>query len=68
MTNITDTKPIACGGEFLRRTDSHILGNSNIQVTNSGDKHLAPPIRNFALTTTPDSDPRWGVDPCESED
>ena len=65
MANLTDTKPKACGGEFMRRTDSHILSNSNINVTKSGDEHVAPPIRNFALTTVPDSDPRWGVDPCD---
>lgn len=67
MTNITDTKPTACGGYVLRRTDSHIVGKSKIEVTNSGDRHLASPIRNFALTTTPDSDPRWGSTPCDIE-
>lgn len=64
MTNITDIKPIACGGYVLRRTDSHIIGNSKVAVTHSGDKQLVPPIRNFALTTTPDSDDIWGSTPC----
>lgn len=60
MTNITDSKPVACNGSVLRRTDSHVIGNSKVDVTTSGDRFQSPPIRNFALTTTPDSDPRWG--------
>lgn len=60
MTNLTDSKPTACGGYVLRRTDSHIIGNSKVAVTNSGDEQLVPPIRNFDLTTTPDDDPNWG--------
>ncbi len=64
---MTDDKPIACGGWVLRRTDSHIIGNSKITVTNSGDKLRAPPITNLALTTTPDSDERWGSTPCDEE-
>lgn len=67
MTNITDTKPEACGGYVLRRTDSHIIGNSKTVVTRSGDEQSASPIRNFALTTTPDSDPIWGTTPCDEE-
>ena len=65
MSNLSDAKPVACGGYVLRRTDSHIKGNNKISVTNSGDRHIAPPIRNFALTTTPDSDERWGKTPCD---
>lgn len=64
MTNLTDSKPVACGGAVLRRTDSHVRSNSKVDVIRSGDKHLAPPIRNFALTTTPDNDPQWG-EHCE---
>ena len=67
MSNLSDDKPVACGGWVLRRTDRHIIGKSKTVITNSGDKHLAPPIRNFALTTTPDSDPRWGATPCDEE-
>ena len=65
MSNLSDSKPRACGGWVLRRTDSHIIGKSEVKVSNSGDRMLAPPIRNFALTTTPDSDPRWGNVFCE---
>lgn len=64
MSNLTDSKPVACGGAVLRRTNSHIVGNSKVAITRSGDRHLAPPIRNFALTTTPDNDPQWG-EQCE---
>lgn len=59
--NLTDTKPVACGGEVMRRTDSHIINNSKINLTRSGDLHISPPKFNLALTTYPDSDPRWGV-------
>jgi hypothetical protein len=68
MTNLTDTKPVACGGPVLRRTDGHILDRSIYPVTASGDAYLAPPMRNFALTTTPDSDPAWGEHPCPEEE
>ncbi len=58
--NVTDSKPVAVGGEVLRRTDSHILSNSKANLTKSGDQHISPPKFNRAQNTTPDSDPRWG--------
>ncbi len=60
MTNLTDSKPTACGGEVMRRTDSHIVNNSKIDLTRSGDNHISPPKFNLAQSTIPDSDPRWG--------
>lgn len=68
MSNLTDKKPVACGGWVMRRTDSHIINNSKPVITKSGDEQLAPPIRNFALTTVQDSDPRWGKGICDFED
>lgn len=66
MTNLTDSKPVACGGTIMRRTDSHVTSNNKIDVTVSGDQYLKPPLFNLAETKYPDSDPRWGKDWCET--
>ena len=68
MSNLSDKKPLACGGTVMRRTDSHVCNNSIISTKRSGDSFQRPPIRNFALTTIPDTDPRWGVPWCETLD
>ena len=64
--NVSDKKPLACGGDVMRRTDCHVINNSKIESKRSGDSFQRPPIRNFALATVPDTDPRWGVSPCEA--
>jgi hypothetical protein len=64
--NITDTKPRACGGVFLRRTDENVLSRSTPQVTRSGDRHARFPLFNLQENQTQDSDPRWGKE-CEEE-
>lgn len=65
--NITDTKPRACGGVFLRRTDGHVLSRSTPQVTRSGDSHSRYPMFNLHENKTPDSDPLWGKS-CEEQE
>lgn len=60
MSNLTDTKPVACGGIIMRRTNSHVINNSEVDFARSGDNHISPPKFNLAQTTIPDTDPRWG--------
>lgn len=68
MTNLTDTKPKACNGDLMRRTDSHVISNSKVDVSKSGDNHISPPKRNLSINAVPDSDPRWGIRCEEQED
>lgn len=64
MNNTTDTKPVACGGSVMRRTDEHVLTKSIPQVKRSGDSHGKFPMFNTHENTYPDSDPRWGKEQC----
>ena len=63
--NASDRKPKACGGEIMRRTDRHVLQRSSVKVTESGDRSHPSVVPNDTFTTYPDSDPRWGKNPCE---
>ena len=63
----SDLKPVAVGGPIMRRSNQHVLSNNKLAGTQSGDSHFKFPMRNFALTTYPDSDPRWGLSPDDPD-
>lgn len=64
---MTDKKPTAVGGPIMRRTPQHILANSKSVSTRSGDAHAKFPMRNTALESFPDTDPRWGLSPDDPD-
>ena len=61
---LSDTQPVACTFEVLRRTDEHIWQRSGIKVSYSGDEPAVAKMGNSHLETTPDNDPRWGQPIC----
>lgn len=62
MARLSDEPLKAVSGPVMRRTDEHVLENSQMKVSRSGDSHVKGPQFNTNLRTCPDSDPRWGKD------
>ena len=67
MKNPSDSKPVAVGGDIMRRTDESIRRNGGLRVTTSGDKPYVPRKFTAQFDSYPDSDPRWGKTPLDED-